>query len=423
MELLRGETLEDRMARQRADRLAAMDWILRVLEPLAAAHAQSIVHRDLKPANVFIACAADGTEQVKLLDFGLARDTREKSGTETGIAMGTPYYMSPEQATRPKEVGPASDVWSIGVMMYEVLSGCMPFEGETLHAVVIQSTTTQHVPLATHQPRLDSELCDLVEDCLCKEPAQRPADASELLARLSPLLENTQLRGELADPTAGTDAESGSLSPLTLERMPFADTAISLTPRLLESDTRRSRPRSSGGLWFSALTLLALAVAGFLWALERADSGSMRRELPRPSASGPAAVAPTNTRAAPLATEARQRAEARVAAPNEPLPRGTNDSRGPRSLPAAANEGAPALAMPQATADVAPSDPPPTAAEAAREEPSAESHSEAAAAQPPAAEAPEMPPSFEPPATTPPDYHLPNELPPPDPPEPYPAEP
>ena len=170
MELLQGDTLEDRMARLQGERLPLMDLLWHALEPLAAAHAHDIVHRDLKPANVFIACAPDGSERVKLLDFGLARDTREKSGTETGIALGTPYYMSPEQATRPKLVGPASDVWSMGVMMYEVLSGYMPFEGETLHAVVIHSTTTAHVPLAAREPELDRELCALVEACLQKDP-------------------------------------------------------------------------------------------------------------------------------------------------------------------------------------------------------------------------------------------------------------
>jgi len=199
MELLHGETLEERIDRdlESGDRLTLMEWILRALPPLAAAHAQGIVHRDLKPANVFIVRAPDGSEYVKLLDFGLARDTRQKSGTETGITLGTPHYMSPEQAMRPRLVTPASDVWSVGVMMYEVLSGHMPFDGETLHAVVLHAATQQHLALIEREPTLNARLSELVEECLSKEPTERPADASALMERLTPLLEDAEIRHSL----------------------------------------------------------------------------------------------------------------------------------------------------------------------------------------------------------------------------------
>jgi serine/threonine protein kinase len=288
MELLHGDTLEDRMARLQGERLPLMDLIWHALEPLAAAHAHDIVHRDLKPANVFIACAPDGSERVKLLDFGLARDTREKSGTETGIALGTPYYMSPEQATRPKLVGPASDVWSIGVMMYEVLSGHMPFEGETLHAVVIHSTTSAHVPLAEREPHLDRALCALVEACLQKDPTLRPADATQLSARLSPLLHDERVRAALAESVAigPRDDEQEPLR-LTHDAMPFADTAISLTPRLLDSEMRSIPRHSTRGWWISAFALLLIAGLGFLLALQRADSAGTGARPRAGSASSP----------------------------------------------------------------------------------------------------------------------------------------
>jgi serine/threonine-protein kinase len=334
MELLRGETLEDRMTRQYGDRLPVLDWLLRVLEPLAAAHEQGIVHRDLKPANVFIARGADGNERVKLLDFGLARDTREKSGTETGIALGTPYYMSPEQATRPKHVGPASDVWSMGVMLYEVLSGRMPFEGETLHAVVINSTTTAHVPLQEHQPRLDPALYELVEACLSKEPTQRPADATELLARLGPLLAEPALREELAIPLAieppppGGDAASNSngqsdsgSAPSQRDASAFADTAISLTPRLVDSDMRPVPRRRSNVLWISTLALLAIATAGFVWVLERASGDRARGEPPSSDARANETKTPAGpvfTPPSPGAAGSPGSAESNTAAPKRP---------------------------------------------------------------------------------------------------------
>jgi serine/threonine-protein kinase len=261
MELLSGETLEDRLTREPNQRLALMRWIASALAPLAAAHAQGIVHRDLKPANLFIARAADGSEQLKLLDFGLARDTRQKSRTETGVALGTPYYMSPEQAIRPKEVGPPSDVWALGVMMYEVLSGHMPFDGETLHAVVLQSTTRPHVPLATRRPELDHALCDLVEECLCKEPEMRPHDASALLARLLPLIEDEHIRRQLDVPISRPNL--GHSSRASTDQISYADTAITLpAPRLDESESSYSPRRRARTGAFVPLALSTLLLGG-----------------------------------------------------------------------------------------------------------------------------------------------------------------
>jgi serine/threonine-protein kinase len=266
MELLSGETLEDRMVREAGDRVALMRWIALALPPLAAAHSQGIIHRDLKPANLFIAITHDGSEQLKLLDFGLARDTRQKSRTETGVALGTPYYMSPEQAMRPKEVGPATDVWALGVMMYEVLAGQMPFDGETLHAVVLQSSTRPHVPLAVRQPELDPALCELVESCLCKDPDQRPHDASALMARLYPLLEDPGVHYQLEQPVA--------TARLTSDRTPraaagFADTAITLpAPRLDASEASYApRRQANTGVLIPVVLSIALfggAVVGYL---------------------------------------------------------------------------------------------------------------------------------------------------------------
>src|SRR5690606_10953598 len=98
-----------------------LDLVGRLLEPLAAAHASGVVHRDLKPDNVFVAKDGEG-ERVKLLDFGIARRATEAASlTATGTAIGTPHYMSPEQAIDSKTVDAATDVWAVGVMLYEVL--------------------------------------------------------------------------------------------------------------------------------------------------------------------------------------------------------------------------------------------------------------------------------------------------------------
>jgi serine/threonine-protein kinase len=407
MELLSGETLEERLERQRGARLVAMDWLLRVLEPLEAAHAQGIVHRDLKPANVFIARHADGSEHIKLLDFGLARDTREKSGTETGIAMGTPYYMSPEQATRPKHVGPASDVWSIGVMMYEVLSGHMPFEGETLHAIVIQSSTMAHVPLALREPLLDDALCSLVDDCLAKDPALRPADANALAARLTPLLEDPTVRADLEAPSAADKAMSDDPAPLRLEAMPFADTAISLSPRLLESDVRAAPRRSTRGLWISALAALTIATVGFIWALGRADDKRTRDEA-QPSGANPAATAPAATKRPDRAEPAAPPTAAKPAA----APDGKSN-HGPEAMPSAPGSNravGPGMAQPPSATTPESATAPPSAAEPALQQPTASNPDISGVSEGPIAEPVEETPQ-------------PSDLPPPDPPEPDPGVP
>ena len=291
MELLSGETLEDRMTREAGDRVALMRWIALALPPLAAAHAQGIIHRDLKPANLFIAIAADGSEQLKLLDFGLARDTRQKSRTETGVALGTPYYMSPEQAMRPKEVGPATDVWALGVMMYEVLAGQMPFDGETLHAVVLQSSTRPHVPLATRQPDLDPALCELVESCLCKDPDLRPHDASALMARLYPLLEDPGVHDQLEQPISITRAASDRTPRVSAG---FADTAITLpAPRLDESEASYPPRRSANaGVLIPVVLSVALAGGAIVGYLRFAPASHLRDEQPVQVQQQQAAVTP-----------------------------------------------------------------------------------------------------------------------------------
>ena len=345
MELLSGETLEERIARTGGERLTAMDWLLAVLEPLTAAHEHSIVHRDLKPANVFIARATDGSEHVKLLDFGLARDTREKSGTQTGIALGTPYYMSPEQAARPKDVSPASDVWSMGVMMYEVLTGSMPFDGETLHAVVIQAATMPHVPVRDRAPDLHPQLAELVDECLSKRPELRPRNASELRARLLPLLDDESVRSDLTN--AAPQAAPRVQEPHEGVPMPFAETAIALSHDSRIEDVHPRIKKSGLGLWVSTFAVLALVIAGIFWALERSLDTASVAPLPRNS------VVPANQ---PGVFDPPPEPESRTDEPRAPgdesEPRTAR--RGSRSKAGRQANTPPAQEQPAASAPVAP---------------------------------------------------------------------
>jgi serine/threonine-protein kinase len=128
MELLVGETLDSRMARGGTKPEALIDLILRALEPLSAAHEKGYVHRDLKPDNIFLVNGSNGSDEVKLLDFGIACSMAGKRLTLANTGMGTPEYMAPEQALDASTVRASADIWSIGVMLYEVLSGELPFD-------------------------------------------------------------------------------------------------------------------------------------------------------------------------------------------------------------------------------------------------------------------------------------------------------
>ncbi len=153
MELLEGESLGDLLRRHWPGLRRSVELIEGILEPLAKAHAKSFVHRDLKPDNVFVAVDDDGRERVKILDFGLAREVTKGGPTRTGITFGTPEYMSPEQAMSARKVRAPGDVWSIGVMLYELVSGEHPFDGETPNAIMANAIRSAPAALGEGAPR------------------------------------------------------------------------------------------------------------------------------------------------------------------------------------------------------------------------------------------------------------------------------
>ncbi len=188
MEMLVGETLRERLERLAATKSPeAREDALRlfgaVLEPFAAAHSKHIVHRDIKPENIFVQRGVGGVDQVKVLDFGIARDLESDrpSVTRTGIAMGTPHYMAPEQAMSARDASFPSDVWALGVILYEILSSKVPFPGETAGSIIAAAVTEAHPPVIALAPSTPPQLSALVDRCLAKRPSDRPANAGALL--------------------------------------------------------------------------------------------------------------------------------------------------------------------------------------------------------------------------------------------------
>ena len=240
MELLEGETLRSRLARSRLAVADALELFERVLEPLAAAHERGIVHRDLKPDNVFLA-HIHGREILKILDFGIARNARtgeEGFVTGAGVALGTPHYMAPEQAMNAAGVTAAADVWSLGAMMYEAVSGKTPFHGATASAIVVQVVTEPHPPLAEVAPSVPPALAGLIDRCLSKQPEDRPPDGGRLLVEIRRLR-----RGAVVPPTSPMAQVSAGAVAASLE----GPTERELTPAGARSTPSFGSPPSQAG--------------------------------------------------------------------------------------------------------------------------------------------------------------------------------
>ena len=189
MELLEGESLADVLCR--GERLS-FHWIVelidQVLEGLAAAHDAGVVHRDLKPENIYLVRSRSGVYP-KILDFGISKITDERGAatvtTTQGHVVGTPAYMSPEQARGVKFIDKRSDLYGIGVVLYELLSGEMPFFSENPGDLMVMIVTKQAQPLAQRAPGVPEELSQVVARAMEKTPERRFADAEAALAALA----------------------------------------------------------------------------------------------------------------------------------------------------------------------------------------------------------------------------------------------
>jgi eukaryotic-like serine/threonine-protein kinase len=185
MDLLVGEPLDKYLRREKRCEIKTTLQLLRpIAEALDAAHAAGVVHRDLKPQNLFLAWESSGETVPKLLDFGMAKLLSESSvHTVSGVPIGTPLYMSPEQA-RGEKVDGRSDVYALGVLCHEMLTGRVPFTGESPLAVLVSHLTLAPPPVSEVLSELPVELDAPILAMLHKEPGGRPATAGEAIAAL-----------------------------------------------------------------------------------------------------------------------------------------------------------------------------------------------------------------------------------------------
>jgi tRNA A-37 threonylcarbamoyl transferase component Bud32 len=180
-QLVRGQTLKDRLETQPPDFRQAVEWTKQLAEALAYAHEQRIVHRDVKPANIMI----NERGEALLMDFGLAKRLNEDAGmTLEGTVLGTAYYMSPEQARGEiANVRAASDQYSLGVVLYEMLAGKRPFEGP-YHSVLVQVIGREPIDVRRHRPEVPQALAEICRIAMNKSPANRFASAGAMSAEL-----------------------------------------------------------------------------------------------------------------------------------------------------------------------------------------------------------------------------------------------
>jgi serine/threonine-protein kinase len=178
MEYLDGEDLESRLERGPLPLVDAVRFTLQACEALAEAHKAGIIHRDLKPANLFLSKRGDGTEWVKVLDFGISKIVGDASATggsltQTSTAMGSPLYMAPEQMRNAKDVDSRADIWAIGTILFELCSGKRPFDGTTLPEVCSRILADPPLPLVQAMPGAPPALQAVIDRCLQKQAELR----------------------------------------------------------------------------------------------------------------------------------------------------------------------------------------------------------------------------------------------------------
>jgi eukaryotic-like serine/threonine-protein kinase len=187
MELLEGQDLSA-LLEERGPRPVdeAVEYILQTCEAMGEAHAAGIVHRDLKPANLFLTEDVSGSPCVKVLDFGISKLSGALTLTQDTQTLGSPLYMSPEQMNSAKHVDARSDIWALGVVLYQLLAGRTPFDAETMQELCARVFVGQPTPLCEYRENAPPELEAVILRCLEKDPDRRWPSVAEFAAALAP---------------------------------------------------------------------------------------------------------------------------------------------------------------------------------------------------------------------------------------------
>ena len=324
----------------------AVDYVLQTCEAIAEAHALGIVHRDLKPENLFVTRRRDGAAWIKVLDFGISKVIAGLESRQSGArvttreSMGSPTYMSPEQMRCTRDVDGRADIWSLGIILYELLTGRQPFTGRSIAEVCLQVTQDPMPPLV--RPDLPEGLAAVVAKCLAKDPEDRYLLVADLVRALAPFAPR-QSSTSIAEVLRGTPGRPD-------------DAVDSAWPALV-----RTRDRSTLGgaslrrtAIFGAAGLFGVLVAAGLGLLahrgstapEAASTSVNPRETPDGSLAPPATMLPppAGSGSGPIAIRAVGSGASEISASSRDsraptLPAPASKKAGPR--PAGAANGAP----------------------------------------------------------------------------------
>lgn len=259
MEYVEGRDLSEELeARGALPIEEAVNYVLQGAIGVAEAHALHIVHRDLKPSNLFLAKLPNGRTLVKVLDFGIAKEAsavENKELTTTFSALGSPAYMSPEQLRAAKSVDERTDVWAFGVVLYELLSGRLPFDGDSLTAIAAAISVDRPVSLRSLRPEVPAELEAVIMACLEKDREARVSSLAVLARMLAPF--GGKSAGVLAGRIQGA---LGVSQPPPPESRALSSQAVVASPRRPEIQaTRREWTKTGGASEGTHVKMIALA--------------------------------------------------------------------------------------------------------------------------------------------------------------------
>lgn len=261
MELLVGNDLGTELQRRYSLPMElAVDYVRQAAMGIAEAHAMGIVHRDLKPENLFLSELGDMTERrlLKILDFGIAKNVLEVSRklTAPDAVFGTVDYMSPEQIRSASTVDHRTDIWSLGVILFELLTGRTPYVGDA-RSVIAQIVSDPIVPPSRYVPTLPPQLVAVVMKALAKDPAQRYQSAQELRNALTPFCEGTESISNLV----------ARIPPTSIPRRKPVDPSSSVSVRMVRETGREQKPTNLsfetgaiGKVWNKSITVPAVAL-------------------------------------------------------------------------------------------------------------------------------------------------------------------